>query len=462
MSKTGALWIIVCGLLTFLSLRRASWGAALYLFAFYFSPHYWWWGKDLTAIFGHRISLITALIFAATSMLAGPRLRPSERKVFTLLLFYALSATLVHLLFADNPERSWKNLNLLWKHLGLFYFLVTSVKDRQDWNILLYSIIIGSLHVGFAVVINDAGNMVQGRLELKFAAGVGDSNFLAGILSMALPMIGAQLFIGNRYEKMLSVVASWLVLDTVILANSRGGFLSLLVGGAWFFLNAKGRSRRLSFYVLGLGIVAGVVLLGDERIIERFKTAFDPPEKRESSAQSRIEFWKSALRMLNDYPYGLGGEAAFKSRTGAQYIAHLRAEGYVGHRRGVTGPGYRAVHNGYLDVLCGWGIQSVFFYLMAHFVAMVILRRATRYTAYMGDWRASFLGLCISTSLIIQYVNSFFISSLDGEWCFWLLAIALAYDRIYGEYSVLEEQTETTDNVEEEIGIGESRDIVTA
>ena len=450
MSKSSLLWIFIFGVLTLLALRRSSWGIGLYLFSFYFSPHHWWWGKDLANIFGHRFSLAAALIFGVAAIIGGVRLRPPERKVLIFLLLYAFGASLVHLLNANNPERSAKGLNLLWKHLGLFFLLVTTIKNRQDWNIFLYSIIIGSLHVGYAVRFNGAGDMIKGRLELNFAPGVSDSNFLAGILAMSLPIVGAKFFIGNKAEKVISLIATPLVLDTIIRANSRGGFLSLLVGGGWFFLNAifiGGRLRKLSIYVLILGTISCLFLLGDERIIERFKTAFEPQQQREASAQSRIEFWRSAMKMLNDHPWGLGGEAAFKSDIGAQYIAHLAAEGYVSlSERGKSGYGYRAVHNGYLDILCSWGFQSVFFYGIAHLIALLLLRKSTLNARTVGDWRASFLGLCISTSFIIQYVNSFFISSLDGEWCFWLLALALVHDRLFGEHSILAEDLETMDD----------------
>ena len=447
MNVSSILWIIVFCILVVFSFRRPSWGIALYLFVFYFSPVNWWWGRPLRHLFGIRFSLTAALIFAIAVFLVGqPRLRRPEGKVLGFLFLYALSGTIVHFLFAANPTRSADILNLLWKNLGLCYLLVTSIKDRRDWNIFLYSFIIGSLHVGYAVVFNNAGKMIRGRLELNFAPGIGDSNFLAGLLGMTLPLIFGLFFIGNRKEKLLAFISLPLVFDTLVRANSRGGFLGLIIGGAWFFMASRGRSRRIAWQAIFLSILILPFFFRDARIIERFKTTFASEEERETSAQSRIEYWKSGVRMLSDHPLGLGGEAAFKSDLGAQYIYHLREKGMVHVNKKITA-GYRAIHNGYLDILCSWGIQSFILYALAHLVTFLTLRKCIRYGERIGDWKVSFFALCIQTGLIAFYVSSFFMSSLDGEWFFWMMAFSLGYNRIFGENSILNEEEE---NIEEE------------
>ena len=420
MGLTTLVWLCTFAVLALLSFRRASWGIALYLLVFYVDPNFWWWGGPIRDMFGMRLSLTAALILTVAVLRSGLRLRPQERKVFLVLLLYGLNATVVHVLFASNPERSANNLDLLWKNIGLLLLIVASIKDRVDWRIFIYSIVIGSLYIGYELAFNQRGGSSAGRLERSIASGVGDSNYVAGFLSLAVPLAGALLLLGKKWEKLLALVMLVLVCDTIVLCNSRGGFLALLAGGAWLLLTARGRARRYAITGLLLGVLAGIVLVRDERIVERFLTTFSPAEERATTATSRLEYWAAGSRMLRDHPLGLGGEAAFKSDAGFKYIQPL---GEVG---------YRAIHNGYLDVACAWGVQGAALYGLAICLAWRILRKAVSQASRRADWKAIFWGRCIEAALVTQLVSAMFLSSFDGEWFFWTMALAIGFERIHG------------------------------
>ena len=110
--------------MTVLAFFRPAWGVAVYMLTVFLCPPFWWWGDPIRDTLGMQLSIAAALIFAAAALTKGPRIQPQERGVFVVLLLYAISATMVHFALAVNPERSAKNLDLLWKNIGLLFLIV--------------------------------------------------------------------------------------------------------------------------------------------------------------------------------------------------------------------------------------------------------------------------------------------------------------------------------------------------
>jgi hypothetical protein len=133
--------------------------------------------------------------------------------------------------------------------------------------------------------------------------------------------------------------------------------------------------------------------------------------------------------MLGDYPLGSGGESAFRSDRGVTYIQPY----------GVWD--WRAIHNGYLDIACGWGVQSFILYCYAMFLAWRMVQNTIRHAKLQEDWKTAFFGVCIQTALVTQLVCAMFISTFDSEWFFWLIAMMIAYERLFGPESATVPQT---------------------
>jgi len=430
-SITLAVWLLLFVTFSVLSLTRSSWGICLYMLTYYVTPYWWWWGKGLLQFGLLPFNLIAALIFAAAVFLDARR-HPTDRhwataRVGLTLLFYGINAIVVHYLFASNVEKSFEMLELLWKQMGLFLLLLLSLRDEFDFKVFLYAILGGALYLGYEIVLNERGHFEDGRLTLPLY-NIGDENYLAGLLCLAIPLGGYFLLLGNRYEKVFAVLSLPLILDTIIRCNSRGAFLALLMGAACLLIRARGKARRYALIGCALGGVAAFALLGDPEIVDRFLSTFDPAAERDSSAQSRLDYWRLGGEMIMDYPLGSGGEAAFKSDLGLKYVRK------VGLFK------YRAVHNGYIDIAAGWGVQGFLLYASVIFFAWRRLRVGVVDARLHDDAKHSFLGVCIEAALVTQLVAAMFISSLDGEYFFWWIAMALAYGRIF--YPINDETVE--------------------
>lgn len=423
MSLTALVWLVCYLVLVALAFVRPAWGIALYLLTFYLAPQFWWWGDTLTSLMGDRINLATALIFAM-AVLVGTlanyeRLSAFELKLFFLLVLYAVNATLIHYANANNPERSLESMVMLWKQIGLLLLIVCSLRSRFDMQLFIAAVLLGSLYFGYEVVINDRGSFSGGRMEGIGAPGAGEANYLAGLMLFCIPLAGNWLFFGNWRQRVLSIVTLVLILEVVLRCNSRGAYLGLICGGIYLLMAASGRARRYAVYGVVLGAVAALSMARDEDIRSRFLSIFASAEHRDASAQSRLDYWSTGLRMIGDHPAGTGGQAAFKSSLGVKY---LRTIG-VNTRR--------AVHNGYLDIAAAWGIQGFLLYLGAIGLTWWEVRKGIVEAKRRGQHELAFFGACIQAVLVTQLVSALFISSLDGEWFFWWFGLAVGYRRIY-------------------------------
>jgi len=443
MSLHALAWIVFFLIFAGLTFRRSSWGIPLYLLTFYANPGCWWWGAGALSTIGNRWCLAAALIFAAGVLLDKRRttwdVGASARPVIWVLFFYAINATLVHILFAVCPEQSWKWLDLLWKEVGLLFLMLLAIRDEFDFKLLVYSLLVGGTYICCEFYFFGTGYFENGRLEgIRLPSG-SESSYLTQILSLSAILGGFLIFFGRRLERLFALFCCVLLTETILECNSRGGLLALLVGAAWLIATARARVR----YYAAAGVIAAAcaafAVMGDfhrEKVIGRFFTSFASDEERDPAAQSRLDFWHAALNMIGDRPLGSGGDA-FKSELGLSYVPPAWRQ-YN-----------RAAHNGYLDMAAGWGVQGLALYLAAIFLAWRRVRCGAFLVHQGGDKRSAFLGNCIEAALVVQLTATMFLSNLKGEWYFWWIALALAYERVFAPAEEEVPDSEPTDAREE-------------
>ena len=124
------------------------------------------------------------------------------------------------------------------------------------------------------------------------------------------------------------------------------------------------------------------------------------------------------MEMVADYPLGSGGHAAFASPRGMTYITHIRQDEY------------RSVHNGYINIMAGWGVQGFALLIAAHLAGSWTLVLTMWRNRYQVPDTHTFLGACLIAALVGQLVCTIFGDYLDGEWFFWLVVLGLAYSDI--------------------------------
>ena len=94
-----------------------------------------------------------------------------------------------------------------------------------------------------------------------------------------------------------------------VLANSRGAFLGMLLGG-FVVLACKAKRHRQVFWGLTLVCLIGFVAAVDKTFIDRMHTIGDVAEQEnedaDKSARSRMAIIDAQVRMAADYPMGVG------------------------------------------------------------------------------------------------------------------------------------------------------------
>lgn len=421
MSLTGLAWLFLFAVLSIATFRRSTYGFALYAMTFYAPPTLWWWGEGVLSGIGERWALASALIFLAGLFFDGrPRnngAAPATRQVGLLLLLYIVNAFCVHSLFAKMPENSWEFFVRICKYSLFSWMTHRSIRDAKDLKIVLYSLVMGGIYIGFEVYFNEAGRMKQGRLEGIPLGSASDANYLSSVLSMSLIVAGFLILTTKGWKRYGLVFGSALMLETIQQSLSRGTMLAL--GGATVVIltYAGKRQRKLAFMGVGLGFAAALLVMGQEdreQFVERFNSIFVSSEERDASAQSRTQLWGRCMQLIADNPAGLGGEAAFKSSYASRYVSDLDLDG-------------KAVHNGYLDIAASWGVQGISIALLMLSLCARQLILDIRVLKHLKETNGAFLGavwLSVGTLLAIAAV---FISSLRGEWFYWWGAVALSY-----------------------------------
>lgn len=428
MSLTAIIWLALFLVLIAKGFSRPIWTVCAYIMSYFAAPQFWWWGRSGMLSITMSWNLYAACALALTVGMhwkVRQKLTPAATRTYFLLALFAMNAGLVHFLFASNPLVSYMQFDLAWKQSLLAVLTYFAVQSREDLRIFLIALFCGCAYVGFEVVIRDAGSIQRGRLEGILLPGASDSNGVSGLLTMGL-MIGAYLFVSDKslvHVKAATAIGSVMVVEVLLRCNSRGAFLAAIASTFWLIWGTRGAARRRILAVCTLGVFGVLMMAQDAKILERFTTTFAGDEERDASADERLQFWKAALKMLEDHPLGSGGEAAFASDRGVKYIADIRNE-------------YRAVHNGYLDIATGWGVQGFLLFGAAiggaAWSAYRVLAQSRREQAGNPDSLDSTLvGTTVLGILISQLVVAIFISSLDNEWFYWCITLLLLYPACY-------------------------------
>lgn len=425
MNLTLAAWLTLFVLFALLAFKRPAWGVSLYMLTFFGQPALWWWGKH--AIGHYRwslyggIGLLAAVILSRVFQDAGSE-RPAsriERRLSWIAVAILVNATLVHVLLAPSMEMSSGSYWLLAKFVLLFFMIVAATRTREDLRIILLSIVLGAGYIGYEVTVNDRGGVTANRLEGVGAPGATGANQCASLMVTVLPITGAFFMAGRRWEKLAMLPIAPFIVNVILLCNSRGAFLSCFAaaGALVFFAPAKVRKRVLK--LLGLGAVAVWLLLGDPRIVERFTTTFAPEEERDSSAAGRLDYWLAGLHMIADHPLGAGGYG-FKRVYGPRYIQEVNDKAFDS----------RAVHNGFINEACEWGIQG--FVLRMAFLGggLLLLWRMARSRQSQSDLFGHLLVCTLFAGTMGFLITCTFGDFLDAEWGYWMIAIAVAHSRV--------------------------------
>ena len=424
-------WLVLYCLSACLTFVNPVFGMLGYFVEYYRRPQLQWWRRQVP---DWRWNLIISVLWGVSFLLRRDslrRLRPIRNLALPWLLSLHGLMIVVTVLFAVAPAMS-QNWTIQWAKLALIMplLMIGSVRTQGHFNLYVAANMLGALWWGYDAWVDPQRN--SGRL---INVGSGDSlhdNAASVHLLTILPLTTVYVLAEkDKWLRGLAAVALPFIVNTLILCNSRGAMVGLLVsGGAGLLLVRPG--YRLRFAGVALAAVVGFFMLADDTFIRRQQTTAN--YETNGSAQGRLQAWRGAANLVQDYPFGSGGRGF-----------HVLSPIYAPEVTESAGGEGRAPHNTYVMVVTEWGILGLILWIGFHCSTFVMASRI-KARAQVGDfyyWR----GFALQLSLIAVWVASVFADRLYGEAPYWLAGIVYALYRIqhteHAENSELATATET-------------------
>lgn len=409
MSETALLFLLAFFIgLVMAVVRHPFYGLYTYIGTFYVHPPSRWWGAELPDL---RWSLIAACV-TLVSMLTLPRSPDRPAWLSTtgpkLLLIY-VAYMYIQTPFALSYTEQVEGLTLFTKYLILTYLICRLVRTEDDVTNFLMAHIIGCIYFGYLAF---GATFSGGRLEGVGGPGVDDSNTMSMHMATGVICAAMIMLVRSDWRRYVCLAGMPFILNTIVLAGSRGSFLGLLGGGGVVVLFRKYTNKWL-FWVMA---VLGMILLGmlaHATFWERMGTIDDAarnPTTVDTSVESRVELFKAQFEMFKDHPFGAGHNG-----TAIQSADHLDSR--------YLSKGARASHNTFMAMLINQGIiGAILYFLMIAWVFRSIIRLRRNLKDAESPIFAAHVA-AIGGSLAVTLLAGIFTNYLKAEVQIWMIAL---------------------------------------
>jgi probable O-glycosylation ligase (exosortase A-associated) len=362
----------------------------MYFWFSLFRPQEWLW-IDITRL---RLSLVLSLLVviprgwllsdANPDRSLRQRLMqeawPNLTHPLTIGMALFLGIAYVAQIGAFDRAVGWHWLDFLWR-LILVCLVAVSLMDTRQRLMAVVAVVAAS--VGFHATRAGVASLLGGgvRYGEGLAGAFVDNNGWALGIVMTLPLF--VVVSQNTARPWLR----WLILAciapsfyTVISTFSRGGFLAGIVSVVVFASLQKRRVASLAL-VACIGLLAFLVVPIPAGYFDRVETIATYEEVGESSALSRLHFWRVAIDMVRDRPLGVGLR---------NYDVIYDKYDFSGGRYG-TG---RSVHSSHFQVLAELGYAGFVTWAGLFGYAVLVcfrVRSRSRHPALSEDERRFYL-----------------------------------------------------------------------
>jgi putative inorganic carbon (HCO3(-)) transporter len=407
----------------FIALFNRFFALLLYLWFALFRPQEWLW-VDISQL---RLSLILGLILLVPALATG--LLPNLTHPLSIgALLFVLSSLVAHVSAVD-PMTSWFWIDYLVRLVVVCLLSVTLITTPRRFVIVLAVI---ALSFGFHSAKAGLASLLMGGVQFSdgLAGSFIDNNGYALGCAMVMPMLVATgqnlpLLLGGvperRWFPLPFYLAAGLTAFTVVSLFSRAGFLALGAIAVMFVLLQR---RRL--VAIGLLCVAALLTFWlvpmPKGYLDRIQTIKTYEDIEETSALSRLHFWRVAVAMAKDRPLGVG-----LRNFEAAYDRYDDTGGKFGSRR--------AVHSSHFQVLAETGYPGAAAYvgLFGYAMFLAFRIRARSRNAALSPSLQRFFFTCanaLMVSMVAFMIGGAFISLALNDLTWLTFAMAASLDRL--------------------------------
>lgn len=327
-----------------------------------------WFGQQLTSIL-FRPSLLAAAVFIIGCLVNANKLNWNfSRRELEMYLFVA-SAFMVSYFFGIGVEEdNWEYLEKLLKISVFLFFLFRSVHTFSHYKIVVWTLITGAFFI--AIQAHLIGSYDSGRLNNVGGTDFGEANAFAAFMVVNILLLGFKLFKRNWWTKILMIVPIAVMLNAMLMTQSRAVFLGMVFCAVFVFFQSPKKIRKELWGYLLLAVVMFTMLAHDqfwermETIDSQSKLLTQETLSWDSSQMplSRIDFWKSSIQIFKDHPMGIGVKNFQKIVPFYDY----------------RNPG-RDAHNTFVLCYSEIGVIGIILFFLIIFKALIQLRRIYRF-----------------------------------------------------------------------------------
>lgn len=412
MSKFALLFMMTimgCVVATFYYSSAAAF--VLYEIVYFLNPDERWWSASIPGIsYSFFASVLMLMMLAFRFRQLSERSLWMEVPAFRWFILLLLWHYVIYL-WAQDQQLHWRFTFDYTKLIIIVLVAYKLVNSRRALDAVLWAYIIGATYIGYLATIT--GRNANGRVEGIGMVDAPDGNFFAAALVPSAAILMYYAWMGNKKVKLLCVVCGALIANGLVLINSRGSFVGVVIGAGMFTLymifsryRKQGqRAMALAIVVFGL---SGAFYVTDDQFWDRMQTLNDIEDEDKSGSQ-RINYWLAAVEMAGDHPLGTGiyGFNVLSSQ-------YLPPE-YQGSR------GYKAVHSIWFQGLSETGWVGMSLFGIALISLYRLLARAKKFVLQQEDSTAYFQLLALQCGFIGYLATASFINQFRAQLLYWMI-----------------------------------------
>jgi hypothetical protein len=397
--------------------RHPIYAVYFYLVSIYVFPSGRWWGQ----IFGGtRWALLSAVVVALAILAHRGKLKPKPH-------WLASVPAVVMVLYA-----AWMWIQSPWamsfnehidgaarfsKYVLAFWFVYRVADTKERVRDVLFAHMLGCTLLGLLCMVQ---GRVDDRLDGVGGPGMDDANTLGMYLATGA-IVGLGLLITQRgWWKFVAFLACVIILEGLVLTNTRGAFLALV--GGWVAMAAlTAKAHRRWFWGLALFGLVGLAVIVDKAFVERMWTIRESgvdSEDVDPSARSRLIVARAQLKMFFDHPMGSGhrGTVALSRYYLEDRWLTFDAEG---------ADGGRASHNTFLTTLAEQGAPGALLFLwLTLWTLIAFIKLRSRETVHR-DPELTTMAATVAGVLAVVFVAGNTADYLMAEVQFWMFALVV-------------------------------------
>ena len=396
-------------------------GFYLYQLIYFLNPNARWWFSGLPEI-SYSFSVVVLMLTFFLFKLKEHELNLIKNLPETKWLICILATYYLVSFFAVSQEIHSKYLFELTKLYVIFFVVFKMLDSNKKIETALLIYIVGAAYIGYEA--HNVGRDDMGRVEGIGMVDVPDANGTAAALAPTIPLLIYFFWQGKWYIKGFVSILGILIVNGLILINSRGAFLGVLTGFSYlFFIMMFSRyklpmQRLFIVFILIFGSIA-LLQLADENFWSRMSTIETTSmEKVDESGAKRINFWLATFDMLEDHPFGMG-IYGYQILSPEYLDEALFTESFKQKQM-------IAVHSLWFQALAEIGYLGFLFLILLFRSLYLHLKKAKKEVLENNKLRDFYLLLTLEASLLCYLTVGSFFNAFRTEIFYWLILFCIS------------------------------------